>query len=157
MKHLRFTTLLFLIVFLIVLLSPSSFGQSTPAKQGPASSSVAPAQPADEAWRKPVIGKAVTDCDLFSIDGCVQRHRRPPQAVQLGGPDFDPGIFLDKGKGNMCGSIVSYNFSPGDNPQLESVTTCTPADAIVTRRAQGKEKKPPAPLFRTTELSTPQR
>ena len=67
----------------------------------------------------------------------------------------DPGIFLRRAAGNFCGSIVSYNFSPGDNPQLESVTTCTPADGIVTRRALGIDKKPPAPLLRTTVLSMP--
>ncbi len=117
MKQLRFAAFLLLLVFLIVLLSPSSSGQSA---QPPAPS-------------------------------------RKPASPFMGTPDaqLDPGIRLKHHASNSCGSIVSYNFSPGDNPQLESVTTCTPADAIVTRRAQGKGKKPSAPLFKTTEYSTP--
>ena len=69
-------------------------------------------------------------------------------------PDPDPGIYLRKSAllGNACGSIVSYNFSTGDNPRLRSITTCTPAGIVESRRARDNdEKKPPAPaLIRTS-------
>ena len=187
MKQLRSAAFLSLIVFLIVLLSPSSSGQSTQPSQtpnlspsSPQQSEVGPipdgARPASQPPatnynaspgqrpkirflqrvqpRKPlkllpdpplvpgVSGQRVAD----SFDGALpgQPFQRSP----------DPGIVLNRGTGNVCGSIVSYNFSLGDNPQLESVTTCTPAGKVTTRRAWGKDKMPPAPLFRTTELST---
>jgi len=53
-----------------------------------------------------------------------------------------------------CASIISYNFSEGENPHLESVTTCTSASMTSTLRARSKEKKPVAPLFQTTDLKT---
>lgn len=160
MKQLRSAAFLSLMVFLIVLLSPSSSGQSalqqSPASSGQATSG-APTQQTDGPWRKPTTGQSVPTCDLLAIDGCVPRPgggARLNYTTQLGDPRIDPGIRLRTGAGNVCGSIVSYNFSPGENPQLESVTTCTPADTVTTRRAWGKDKKPPAPLFRTSELST---
>ncbi len=54
---------------------------------------------------------------IQSRDGMVQR------------PNFDQGIYLPTYADGQstCASIMSYNFSPGDNPQLKSVTTCTPA------------------------------
>ena len=190
MKQLRSAAFLSLLVFLIVLLSPSSSGQSTQPSQtpnlspsSPQQSEVAPIPDGARAASQPpatnsnnassgqrpkirflqrvqprkspklkllpdpplvpgVSGQRVAD----SFDGALpgQPFRQSP----------DPGIVLNRGTGNVCGSIVSYNFSPGDNPQLESVTTCTPAGEVTTRRAWGKDKKPPAPLFRTTELST---
>jgi len=64
----------------------------------------------------------------------------------------DPGIYLRKSEllGNACGSIVSYNFSTGDNPRLESITTCTPAGIVQSRRAGHEDKKPPAPAVMRT-------
>src|SRR3954447_22186828 len=43
--------------------------------------------------------------------------------------NLDNGIYLPTyadGR-SMCAAIMSYNFTPGDNPELKSVTTCTPA------------------------------
>jgi len=74
-------------------------------------------------------------------------QKTPPQG------EFDRGIYLRKGGGG-CISIISYNFSPGENPQLENVTTCTPANITKALRARGKDKKPVAPLFQTTDLKT---
>lgn len=69
---------------------------------------------------------------------------------------FDSGIYLRQaGDSGACGSIVSYNFSQEANPQLESVTTCTPLDDVATRRAQGKGKKPSIPHFQLLKYSTP--
>ena len=59
---------------------------------------------------------------------------------------FDDGIYLRQVDGaNVCGAIVSYNFSSGENPQLESVTTCTPTNAVRSMRARGKNKMPKRP------------
>jgi hypothetical protein len=55
--------------------------------------------------------------------------------------DFDRGIYLGAA-GNICGSIVSYNFSSGENPQLESITTCTPANRVTSKRARGRLPQP---------------
>jgi len=65
----------------------------------------------------------------------------------------DPGIYLQKtaGLGNICGAIVSYNFSPGEKPHLESVTTCTSANKVESRRAHDQEKEPPAPRMVQTK------
>lgn len=70
--------------------------------------------------------------------------------------DFDPGIRLNTtGPGvAMCGSIVSYNFSAGERPKLESVTTCTPSNTVITRRALGKDAKPQGPQLQKTAFSS---
>src|SRR5262249_31249217 len=61
----------------------------------------------------------------------VQRQRQlKPAPFRPPGPEVDPGIRLSRGRGNACGAIVSYNFSAGENPELKSVTTCTPSDGI---------------------------
>lgn len=75
----------------------------------------------------------------------------------------DPGIIANNWSTNpndphlrtMCGAIVSYNFSPGSNPQLESVTTCTPANTVLTRRAHKQRfKKPMMPGLVLVDLSS---
>lgn len=59
---------------------------------------------------------------------------------------FDRGIYVRQADGaNVCGTIVSYNFSLGANPKLESVTTCTPSNAVATKRARVPDKKPEGP------------
>ena len=55
--------------------------------------------------------------------------------------DLDRGIYLSAA-GNLCGSIVSYNFSPGENPQLESITTCTPSNRVTSKRAGSRQPLP---------------
>ncbi len=62
--------------------------------------------------------------------------------------EIDPGIRIDTRDGNMCGTIVSYNFSrsaPGEMPKLESVTTCTPSNKVVPQRTNHKLVKPKTP------------
>lgn len=70
---------------------------------------------------------------------------------------LDPGIYAQTngvaGAGRFCSSILSYNFSqtaPGEMPKLESVTTCTPSETVVPRRAQGHDAKPSAPQLQRT-------
>jgi hypothetical protein len=77
--------------------------------------------------------------------------KAPPQ-IGLAKPvrspgDFDRGIYLKKRAGNgTCGAIVSYNFSPGESPSLQSVTTCTPANPEAPLRT-GHEKQPGPPAL----------
>jgi len=62
-------------------------------------------------------------------------------------PNFDQGIYLPTYADGQstCAAIMSYNFSPGDNPELKSVTTCTPARPhSVYRTDQDRKKRPPA-------------
>ena len=73
-----------------------------------------------------------------------QRREIPAQDAEPKPFAGDPGIVIKRPNlsSNACGSIVSYNFSPGKNPYLESVTTCTPLSQVLTRRARrykGKE------------------
>jgi hypothetical protein len=76
---------------------------------------------------------------------------------QRPGGSFDRGIYLPRmgGTGTMCGSIVSYNFSEGENPILDSVTTCTPSGVTTVRRANGQDQKPAVPQFREIKDEQP--
>lgn len=76
---------------------------------------------------------------------------------QSPGGSFDGGIYLPRmtGTGTMCGSIVSYNFSQGENPILDSVTTCTPSGVTTVRRANSQDQKPAVPQFREIKDEQP--
>ena len=70
---------------------------------------------------------------------------------------LDPGIYLPRYAGgtSMCAAIMSYNFTPGDNPKLESVTTCTPARPHSVYRTNDENKKrPQGPVLQM--ISSPQ-
>jgi hypothetical protein len=71
---------------------------------------------------------------------------------------LDKGIYLPTyadGK-SMCAAIVSYNFTPGDNPTLKDVTTCTPARPnSVYRTDHENRERPPTPSLQL--ISGPQR
>ena len=71
--------------------------------------------------------------------------------------NLDQGIYLPMyadGK-SMCAAIMSYNFTPGDNPRLESVTTCTPARPHSVYRTNHENRKPPqGPVLQM--ISSPQ-
>jgi hypothetical protein len=73
--------------------------------------------------------------------------------------NLDRGIYARdgiSGTGRFCGAIVSYNFSsaaPGEMPILKSVTTCTPSNAFVPRRARGRKARPGPPQLIETVLS----
>jgi len=59
---------------------------------------------------------------------------------------FDQGIYLRQIDGaNVCGTIVSYHFSPGDDPRLKGVTTCTPWNAVTSKRTNGQSHAPQGP------------
>jgi hypothetical protein len=71
--------------------------------------------------------------------------------------NFDKGIYAPTyadGR-SVCAAIMSYNFTPGDNPQLKSVTTCTPARPnSIYRTDDTHKKRPPAPALLL--ISSPQ-
>lgn len=70
--------------------------------------------------------------------------------------DFDNGIYLKKRAGNgICGAIMSYNFSPGENPTLQNITTCTPVNPEAPlRTGHEKQPKPPGPQLRKAVLES---
>lgn len=64
---------------------------------------------------------------------------------------FDRGIYLRQIDGaNVCGSIVSYHFSPGDDPRFKGVTTCTPWNAVISKRTNGPNHPPQGPQVMRT-------
>jgi len=106
-------------------------------------------------------------CSLFALSlfGQESSTAQEPSASQAspervqpvgqapGGQLLDRGIVIRPAGGNMCGSIVSYNFSAGPNPQLMSVTTCTPTNTIILRRTEKpKGKQPLGPQMMKTNL-----
>ena len=72
-------------------------------------------------------------------------------------PNFDKGIYAPTyadGR-SVCAAIMSYNFTPGDNPELKSITTCTPARPdSVYRTDDENRKRPQAPSL--LMISSPQ-
>jgi hypothetical protein len=71
--------------------------------------------------------------------------------------NFDKGIYAPTyadGR-SVCAAIMSYNFTPGDNPELKSVTTCTPARPnSIYRTDDENRKRPQAPAL--LMISSPQ-
>ena len=107
---------------------------------------------------RPAVRKHLPDGPLVPGVTVQRLADRDQQGVTPPERSIDPGIYPSKvaGLGGVCGSIVSYNFSPGENPQLESVTTCTPSGTVATRRAEGQGKKTPTPQIQKTVLRQPQ-
>lgn len=73
----------------------------------------------------------------------VQRRELDPKqlARQATG---DPGIFAQN-PSSVCGAIITYHFSKGSSPQLESITTCTPMGTVTNKLVQGEPIEPPRP------------
>jgi hypothetical protein len=85
-------------------------------------------------------------------------QKQPDVAVQMvQRPTYDQGIYLPTYADGQstCAAIMSYNFSPGDNPQLQSVTTCTPAKPNSIYRTDDENRKPP-PAPALLMISSPQ-
>ncbi len=165
MNQLRFAAFLFSFATLLWLSAVGQTSQTptTPAAPatGPDASATSQQRPDDGAWRRPFVvpiepKKSQTPTLLFPIQESP-KFRLRAYGNRSPNPNLDRGIFMPHpSAGNGCGSIVSYNFSPGDNPQLESITTCTPSDAVATRRAEGEGKKPSTPQIQKTVLRQPQ-
>lgn len=74
--------------------------------------------------------------------------------------NFDKGIYAPTyadGR-SVCAAIMSYNFTPGDNPELKSVTTCTPARPNSIYRTDDENRKraqAPALLMISSPQSVP--
>jgi hypothetical protein len=158
MKLLRLTVIAALFACAIVL---SACAQTTQlvTDQGSTAAQAAPAPGATEPYAifpaKPPRFQLPTRRPSrdFEIRGQLPGPMQPtpPQG------EFDRGIYVRKPAASgdtSCASILSYNFSGGENPQLENVTTCTSASMTNALRARGKDKKPVGPLFKTTDLKT---
>jgi hypothetical protein len=153
MKLLRLTVVTALFGCVVVL---SASAQTTqPAQdQGSAAAQTAPAPGATDPY---MIFPAKPPRFQLPAGKPFQNFRQLRRQLKPTPPqgDFDRGIYamhLAPTGEEMCGSIMSYNFSEGEHPQLESVTTCTSASTVKSLRARGKDKKPVAPLFKTTDL-----
>lgn len=131
--------------------SPSA--QSSSPQQTPPTIQVQPMAPQETVPSPASPPQAASPLKPFRVSLAPGRKYAPKLLPD--GP-LDPGIFLPRlaGLNGACGSIVSYNFSQGEDPQLESVTTCTPSSAMATLRAKDKENKPPAPKFQKTDYSS---
>ncbi len=118
----------------MVLVSIASPAQSSPKQQSNTPQSSRSAQLMQNFEFKTDISKMKIQVAKGSL---LQAHD-PTFLMQKPDTAFDQGIYARTG-GNMCGAIVSYNFSPGLNPHLESITTCTPSNAAVQQRARGRK------------------
>jgi len=156
MKLLRLAVLAALLGCVVVV--PASAQTTQPAPdQGSAAAQSAPAPGATEPYtifpaKPPRFQLPARKSHNFYVLGQEPRYQETPPRG-----DFDRGIYVRKPAARSdesCASILSYNFSPGENPQLESVTTCTSARMTNALRARSKDKKPVAPLFKTTDLKT---
>jgi hypothetical protein len=151
MKPLRFPSFLFFAAAFL-LFSPASFAQGFPDSGSAAGAQASPASPAT------LFGEFLHNPFAQQSGGTTSHAPQLEDLMPLRIPDVwirrlhplrrrqpvDRGIFLDnQSNSNACGTIVSYNFSPGTNPRLESVTTCTPQQTVVTRRAHGEQQEKP--------------
>ena len=116
--------------------------------------------PDEGVWRRPWVPiepkTSQAPTRLFSVQGFPKFRLRGNGNRSLN-PNVDRGIFLPHPSAeNGCASIVSYNFAPGDNPQLESITTCTPSGKVITRRAEAEGSNPASPQIRKIVFPQPQ-
>jgi len=137
----RLLKLLTLIAAALALPATSFAAQSTPQSKQKQLSMQSPKAKGDTAHRRPVL---ITPRN----DDSVEMFQRQ---------NLDKGIYMPTyadGK-SMCAAIMSYNFTPGDNPELKSVTTCTPAQPhSVYRTNDENRKRTPAPSLQL--ISSPQ-
>lgn len=136
-------------VFTLLMAAVSS-AQNGPRQQIPTPQSSPSAQPVQSFEFKTDISKL--KIQVAGKSGPLHANE-PTFLMQKPDTTFDEGIYAQRTGGNMCGAIVSYNFSPGMNPYLESVTTCTPSNAVVQQRA--RHRKPlnsPTPQLLQTDL-----
>lgn len=123
-----------------------------PSQASPAQS--APQEPGTGFIRNPLVqasDASPTDPKMAeAIKRAEVQARAALKSHQLMGPNSlvfsDSGIYA-KSDSNMCGTIVSYNFSKGAAPHLENVTTCTPSKGLKTQLVKRDHEKAPAPTL----------
>lgn len=151
----RFLKSSFALLSFAILLAGLSAAQNQTLPQ---SKQPAPSQPATPDAATPPAQNSAPEFKLFPAPRFqYNAPRRTLDPASLPRPQEmipDRGIYLKHPDGsNSCASIVSYNFSPGDNPQLESVTTCTPANTQATKRARAPHPAPQGPRVLQSVLS----
>src|SRR5205809_1574747 len=110
---------------LAIAVSLSATGQSTstaPAQSAQTQNSSA--QPAAQKAATPTAS-AQTASQPDKQDAPAQKPRTKRAWPQM---SFDKGIYIGRNNVNgdgLCLAIQSYNFSQGQSPKLESITTCT--------------------------------
>lgn len=143
MRLLRLLAVSLCVSSLFLLPSFAQTPQPSPEQQ-------APPQLSGDFLNKAYLQQWAAEQKQFRIQG--SRREMP---VQEAPKPFagDPGIVANQpnASSNECLAIVSYNFSPGNNPHLENVTTCTPSSKVLTRRAHREKgkKSPELPLVQT--------
>jgi hypothetical protein len=149
MRLLRFLAVSFCVASLFVL-SAFSFAQTAQTSQGSQNPSASKVSPADQANLQKQVQKMVTQ----ALEPGGQREI-PPLRLQRKDLEAKPvlDVFVDPGivvrpASSECWSIVAYHFSHEQNPRLQSVTTCTPANGIIMRKAQREKdyQQPALPL-----------
>jgi hypothetical protein len=82
---------------------------------------------------------------------------RPPKNAPSLKLQIDPGINLPRTASldAICGSILSYNFSAGEHPSLESITTCTPAKTTRTLKVDHEKEREASPQLQKTDYFLP--
>lgn len=174
MKQVRFPAFMFLIVVVPGLSSLAQTSQPSKAEPAPPAAQATPLDPSPQVTApEKVVEPSATEGGRIKVKIVPRRDQmsipwqlpdaplapralaqdaqnRILNAMPLQSPGgFDRGIYLRRMAGTgTCGSIVSYNFSPGENPVLESVTKCTPSGITTVRRANRQDEKPAVPQFR---------
>jgi hypothetical protein len=136
-------------------LAVSSFAaQSAPQSKKEQPSIQSPTGKSAAAKKQPsaVTPRALDSVQMIQPPKMVQ----PPNMIQR--PNFDQGIYLPTYADGQstCAAIMSYNFTPGENPQLKDVTTCTSARPNSVYRTDDERKKRP-PAVELQMISVPQR
>ena len=167
--HMRLLRLLIFCFFVLAFGLLPCFAQNSTSQdsQKPSTSQAPPAQqpsqppsgivrdPFAQQPAGPTAPQLTPNSRPFRIQTAPRRRIFKPQPRQLPDRDLDPGIYMRRSaglNGNICGSIVSYNFSRDDNPHLESITTCTPANPDPNMRANDDHKPPEPPRIVQTNL-----
>lgn len=174
MNQLRFAAFMFLFgaPFWLCALGQSSQEPTTPAPastgvtikslppRNAAPDPVTSQSPDEGAWLRPWVPiepkTSQAPTRLFPVQR-LHMFRLRGNGNRSPNPNLDRGILLPRpSAANDCSSIVSYNFSLGDNPQLENITTCTPLGKVIPRRAEAEGSKPVSPQIKKIVFPQPQ-
>lgn len=139
---------------------PAQTSQSqSSANPGPSQASpaqIAPQEPGTGFIRNPLVqapGASTTDPKMAEAMKRAEAQAREALKRHMGANSLvfsDSGIYA-KNDSNMCGTIVSYNFSQGADPHLENVTTCTPSKGLKTQLVERDHEKAPTPALVLTK------
>ena len=123
---------------LAIAVSLSATGQTAPAQSTSSQNSSAPCA-AQKAATPTASAQTASQPDKQDAQAPKPRPQRTwPQM------SFDKGIYVGRNNVNgdgLCLAIQSYNFSQGQSPKLESITTCTTVERPLWRLVQKPESQ----------------